>query len=110
MSKRLLCAAVSFLLFLSNYPIVRGSKTAVSLEPAVTFQLEIDNNMHVFQNQTSYHVLHMEQNTELILCSPLTLKNGTFYFNQSISIYHYRERDLMGKVHAEGPFTFEYER
>ena len=61
-------------------------------------------------NQKSYDILHMEKDTELVLHSALNIGNGTFYFNKGALIYRLLGGDLIGKVHAEGPFTFEYER
>ncbi len=61
-------------------------------------------------NAKSYDILHMEKNTKLILHTPLNIGNGTFYFNEGSMAHRLLGGDLIGKVHAAGPFTFEYER
>ncbi len=73
-------------------------------------ELHYKNALASSWNAKSYDILHLEKNTQLILHAPLNIGNGTFFFNQGSLVNRLLGGDLIGKVHAEGPFTFEYER
>lgn len=72
--------------------------------------LHYKNSLSSSWNAKSYDILHLEKDTQLILHSPLNIGNGTFYFNEGSFVHRLLGGDLIGKVHAEGPFTFEYDR
>ena len=89
-SKRLFFFSLSFLFFTSNYPVVKGSETVLSVEPSVTFpSADADNTMlgfGWFKNGFTLEDVLTTCTFDSVfpVSGGINLNGGTLYLNQDL--------------------------